>query len=172
MCGTLSEAHVATHPGPYLRQKSKKGKDFARKFIFDSVANTVLLCHNFHGACHGQFDDHLITLVPRLFSTDWAVIANAKSTCWRLLPECEGNDAEAIRKRRPDFDFKGNQYSMKSPYRRVLADRYQEFLRKCSRNDEKLLENYGQVRALSEEASADEGVESPLPPAKRIRTHA
>ena len=156
----LSVAHIAMKTPTY--QKSVKGRQFAREFHFDHVCNSIRLCTGFTGACHGLFDDARLALVPSIVSGTWNVVCSSGD--WTGRPSASANGK--VWRRHAHHDFQ-QMSTDQMPYRRVLADRYKDFIDKLRLHSQAVYTHWETVCELSAAQSEDE--ENVEHPAKRAR---
>ncbi|CAE7382706.1 unnamed protein product, partial [Symbiodinium sp. CCMP2456] len=156
----LSVAYIATKTPSY--QTSNKGRQFARTFHFDDVRNSIRLCTGFTGACHGLFDDDGLALVPGIDGGRWTIVCSSGDWAVRLSVAKNGR----VWKRYAHHDFQ-RLSPEQMPYRRVLADRYKNFIDSSHLHFQNVLTHWETVCELSAAQSEDE--ESVEHPAKRAR---
>jgi len=161
----LSCAHVADHDKNF--NTSRKGKTFRDPFDLRSERNFILLCTNFAGSCHAQFDAFNLALVPAKLNLSHHVICFKQG--WHKYEECikagpvkqMHEDVKCIQ---ASFDFKPT-----SVYRRVLGERLEHSLvsHRCIDN----LTLFRTCSTIAELSVCQSDVEDERPP-KRSRTSA
>ena len=161
----LSVAHLAVRDGSF--NESPTGHPYtSRKFKFDDVRNTILLCKDYAGSCHDMLDAFSITLVPSLFGDEWA-IHRRQNSAWHLARRAVPSGKYG--KLPPYLDFRCLGPD-DMPHRRVLTVRYRTFLQQAGETRERFLEVADTMAELSARCSVDEDSDSPRP-TKRHRKH-
>eukprot|EP00971_Amphidinium_carterae_P149152 2957344-Amphidinium_carterae.1 len=111
----LSVAHIAT-----TRRLENLSGSFSRPFLFQHVANTVLLCHDFPGSCHQAFDGGQVALIPDMMGQSWCIMSFSQA--WHRSSQ------DGISFSHPDYAFDKMPWQV-APYRRALARKYARCLK-------------------------------------------